>query len=55
MSKGGDGEQYDSLRYRWGIPEGPVDLPPGNCLPLESNLTIMNGGKGLATDHHEWE
>ena len=51
VSNGEDGEQYDSLRYRWGIPEGPVDLPPGNCLPLESNLTIMNGGERLAAVH----
>ncbi|KAK7478885.1 hypothetical protein BaRGS_00029866 [Batillaria attramentaria] len=34
---------YRALRYRWGIPEGPNDLPPGNCLPLESNLAFMNG------------
>ncbi|KAK7108839.1 putative transferase CAF17 homolog, mitochondrial [Littorina saxatilis] len=40
---GGNQEQYESLRYRWGIPEGPTDLPPGECTPLESNLTIMHG------------
>ncbi|KAL8581785.1 hypothetical protein ACOMHN_043203 [Nucella lapillus] len=44
VSDGSQGsEQYDSLRFRWGIPEGPVDLPPASCLPLESNLTIMHG------------
>ena len=37
-------EPYRLLRYKWGIPEGPIDLPPGTCLPLESNLTIMHGG-----------
>ncbi|XP_076445509.1 iron-sulfur cluster assembly factor IBA57, mitochondrial-like [Babylonia areolata] len=43
VSSGESGEAYDSLRYQWGIPEGGTDLPPGGCLPLESNLTIMNG------------
>lgn len=42
-SGNGNSDFYDQLRYQWGIPEGPKDLPPGNCLPLESNLTIMNG------------
>lgn len=36
-------EQYQAQRYRWGIPEGPVELPPGKCLPLESNLSFMKG------------
>ena len=36
---------YHERRYRWGIPEGTSDLPPGNCFPLESNLVYMNGGK----------
>ena len=35
---------YQERRYQWGIPEGTVDLPPGNCFPLESNLVFMNGG-----------
>ncbi|GFN85743.1 hypothetical protein PoB_001224900 [Plakobranchus ocellatus] len=39
-----DEEEYTTWRYRWGIPEGVTDLPPGNCLPLESNLALMNGG-----------
>lgn len=34
---------YHESRLQWGIPEGPQDLPPGNCFPLESNLVFMNG------------
>lgn len=34
---------YHERRYDWGIPEGTLDLPPGNCFPLESNLVYMNG------------
>ncbi|RUS91537.1 hypothetical protein EGW08_000652 [Elysia chlorotica] len=36
-------DDYMSWRYRLGIPEGVLDLPPENCLPLESNLALMNG------------
>ncbi|KAK3798050.1 hypothetical protein RRG08_034610 [Elysia crispata] len=36
-------EDYTRWRYQLGIPEGVLDLPPGNCLPLESNLAFMNG------------
>ena len=36
---------YHERRLQWGIPEGPVDLPTGSALPLESNLVFMNGGK----------
>ncbi|BFZ10133.1 hypothetical protein BsWGS_13172 [Bradybaena similaris] len=36
-------EHYREHRYHWGIPEGVSDLPPGKCLPLESNLDFMNG------------
>ncbi|XP_070582270.1 putative transferase CAF17 homolog, mitochondrial [Ptychodera flava] len=35
--------EYDTHRYLHGIPEGIKDLPPGNSLPLESNLDYMNG------------
>ncbi|XP_005090879.1 putative transferase CAF17 homolog, mitochondrial [Aplysia californica] len=38
-----DEKEYRVHRYLWGIPEGVNDLPPGNCLPLESNLAFMNG------------
>ncbi|XP_041351566.1 putative transferase CAF17 homolog, mitochondrial [Gigantopelta aegis] len=34
---------YNERRYIWGISEGISDLPPGECLPLESNLTLFNG------------
>jgi len=34
---------YRTHLYKWGAPEGVEDLPPGNCLPLESNLALMNG------------
>ena len=36
-------EDYHEARYRQGISEGIVDLPPGNCFPLESNLVYLNG------------
>lgn len=36
-------EIYHEERYKWGIAEGIIDLPPGNCFPLESNLVYMNG------------
>ncbi|XP_045187104.2 putative transferase CAF17 homolog, mitochondrial [Mercenaria mercenaria] len=38
-----DESGYHESRLQWGIPEGPQDLPPGNCFPLESNLVFMNG------------
>ncbi|XP_046574788.1 putative transferase CAF17 homolog, mitochondrial [Haliotis rubra] len=36
-------EEYHQRRYMWGIPEGVLDLPPGNCFPLESNLVFHQG------------
>nr|XP_039262588.1 putative transferase CAF17 homolog, mitochondrial [Styela clava] len=34
---------YHHKRHYIGVPEGPLDLPPGTCLPLECNLDFMNG------------
>ena len=42
--EGTDESLYHENRVKWGIPEGPEDLPFGNCLPLECNLVYMNGG-----------
>ncbi|XP_022288369.2 iron-sulfur cluster assembly factor IBA57, mitochondrial-like [Crassostrea virginica] len=39
----GDEREYHIQRYQMGLPEGTLDLPPGNCLPLESNLVFHNG------------
>ncbi|XP_060085232.1 putative transferase CAF17 homolog, mitochondrial [Ylistrum balloti] len=36
-------EDYHRERYQIGIGEGVVDLPPGNCFPLESNAVYLNG------------
>ncbi|OWF45531.1 putative transferase CAF17 homolog, mitochondrial [Mizuhopecten yessoensis] len=36
-------EDYHRQRYQSGIGEGVVDLPPGNCFPLESNAVYLNG------------
>lgn len=34
---------YHLNRYKVGLSEGTRDLPPGHCLPLESNLVFLNG------------
>lgn len=39
----GNAEEYHQHRYRLGVPEGVQDLPPGEALPLESNLVFLNG------------
>ncbi|XP_072543186.1 putative transferase CAF17 homolog, mitochondrial [Salminus brasiliensis] len=39
----GETAQYHQHRYTIGLPEGVRDLPPGEALPLESNLVFMNG------------
>ncbi|ESO93946.1 hypothetical protein LOTGIDRAFT_182349 [Lottia gigantea] len=38
-----DEVKYRELRYRLGIGEGIVDIPPGNSFPLESNLVFLKG------------
>jgi len=38
-----DPSSYAHHRFTWGLPEGSTDLPQGKCLPLESNLALMNG------------
>ncbi|XP_078518836.1 iron-sulfur cluster assembly factor IBA57, mitochondrial [Lissotriton helveticus] len=39
----GNIKEYHKYRYTKGVPEGVRDLPPGVALPLESNLSYMNG------------
>ncbi|GFU03702.1 putative transferase CAF17 homolog, mitochondrial [Nephila pilipes] len=34
---------YQLLRYQLGIGEGVLDHPPGNCLPFETNVDLLNG------------
>ena len=38
-----DVADYEVLRLRLGLGEGPVDMPPGKALPLESNVDLCNG------------
>ena len=34
---------YHIHRYLHGIPEGPLEIPPAQALPLESNMDLLNG------------
>jgi len=34
---------YDIKRCRLGVGEGTTDFPPGQCLPLECNIELLNG------------
>jgi len=36
-------EIYHMNRIRWGIPEGPIEIPTGSALPLEYNIELANG------------
>merc|ERR1719266_1315628 len=36
-------DDYQVLRYRQGIPEGSLEIPPGKCTPLEYNIEYMHG------------
>ncbi|GFS82027.1 putative transferase CAF17, mitochondrial [Nephila pilipes] len=33
----------DIVKYQLGIGEGILDHPPGNCLPFETNVDLLNG------------
>lgn len=39
----GDINEYTSHRYKLGVGEGIIDLPPERSFPLESNCDYMNG------------
>ena len=38
-----DEMEYRKFRYQLGVPEGSLELPPGECLPLESNADYLSG------------
>ncbi|XP_060536423.1 putative transferase CAF17 homolog, mitochondrial [Cylas formicarius] len=38
-----DYSRYRALRYTLGVGEGPKELPPGNCFPLECNCDYLHG------------
>lgn len=34
---------FEEHRYKLGVGEGPLDLPPGKAVPLECNVADLNG------------
>ncbi|XP_065221073.1 putative transferase CAF17 homolog, mitochondrial isoform X1 [Planococcus citri] len=34
---------YIKLRYKFGVAEGVIELPPASCFPLEANCDYLNG------------
>ena len=38
-----DEMEYRKFRYQLGVPEGSLELPPGECFPLESNADYLSG------------
>ena len=34
---------YDTLRLRLGVAEGPQEMPEGKCFPLEYNVDYLHG------------
>lgn len=43
VEEGGGKEGFRGLRYRLGVGEGPDELPPTKCLPLEANCDYLHG------------
>ena len=39
----GDDQDYQRLRYQYGVAEGAIDLPPEKALPLEARLDLDQG------------
>nr|CAD7264799.1 unnamed protein product [Timema shepardi] len=38
-----DEAQYKILRYKLGVGEGVIEIPTGNCFPLEANCDYLHG------------
>ena len=43
VEEDGGKEVFRGLRYRLGVGEGPEELPPTKCLPLEANCDYLHG------------
>ena len=41
----GDTFEYDIHRAKMGVCEGVHEIPPGNAMPLEYNISYLNGGE----------